>query len=251
MRLEKVIASIALLVILAMVVPACGSSDESPTPEPTQIQTTPDFTGDITGVQAIGHDGILGTILVEGTDTIRSSDKYVVSITDETLILRQDGDIIDRITFAELEGGHAVQVWFSGPVRESYPAQVDAAQVMTVEPADSNEVGLGEELSLGVGQTVAIAGERLEITFQEVINDSRCPRDVLCVWAGEVKVRATITVGDTSDTVELTQPGTMGEFSQVSHNGYDISFRVDPYPTSDTEIQPEEYVLDLIVTRSL
>ncbi len=37
---------------------------------------------------------------------------------------------------------------------------------------------LGKQSSLALGQKVSISGEPLEITFDSVINDSRCPSGV-------------------------------------------------------------------------
>jgi len=46
------------------------------------------------------------------------------------------------------------------------------------------EVSLGQEFSLSVKQRAFIKGENLEIKFEEVIEDSRCPWEVTCVWEG-------------------------------------------------------------------
>ncbi len=40
-------------------------------------------------------------------------------------------------------------------------------------------------LLLGLGQTVAVPGTTATVTLESV-QDHRCPRDVMCVWAGYV-----------------------------------------------------------------
>jgi hypothetical protein len=57
-------------------------------------------------------------------------DKHMVTAKDETLILEEDGGERRPATFEALAVGQQVQVWFSGPIRESYPMQVDAQQIV-------------------------------------------------------------------------------------------------------------------------
>ena len=42
-------------------------------------------------------------------------------------------------------------------------------------------VGLGEVFTIGVGQSAQIPGEDMEVTFIEVIGDSRCPQNANCI----------------------------------------------------------------------
>ena len=47
---------------------------------------------------------------------------------------------------------------------------------------------LDKEFSLGIGQSASFDGEKLFIKFKAVLEDSRCPINVVCVWAGNGKV---------------------------------------------------------------
>ena len=70
-------------------------------------------------------------------------------------------------------------------------AQGDAAYGLLLEvgsaspPPSIDALELGEPALLAVGQDVAIAGSSDVLTFASVPQDSRCPTDVVCVWAGE------------------------------------------------------------------
>ncbi len=67
-------------------------------------------------------------------------------------------------------------------------------------------VGRGQPFSIGVGETVNIPGERLTITFQDVLWDSRCPPDpgVNCIVAGDATIAVTLTkTGSASATLSL------------------------------------------------
>ena len=58
-------------------------------------------------------------------------------------------------------------------------------------PVDTS-VNLNEEFSLKVGGSAVIKGENLRIKFIAVTEDSRCPINVECFWAGNAKVAITI-----------------------------------------------------------
>src|SRR5213595_3393904 len=48
---------------------------------------------------------------------------------------------------------------------------------------------LSREVKLNVGQKLTVPETSLRITFTAVENDSRCPADVTCVWAGNAAVK--------------------------------------------------------------
>lgn len=72
--------------------------------------------------------GSLGTILVEGSGEY---DKASVTISASTTMLREVEGGYERATFEDLQAGMAVDVWFTGPVAESYPVQA-SAKALTV-----------------------------------------------------------------------------------------------------------------------
>jgi hypothetical protein len=96
------------------------------------METEADLVGFITGIRPNGEGDILGQIGVEShADKIVS--KYTITITDETLIFRQDGDDLRRTAFEALENKQWVKIWFTGPVTESFPARGTAGQVVMIE----------------------------------------------------------------------------------------------------------------------
>ena len=102
------------------------------TPSPKALETEADFIGFITEIHSIGEKGTLGQILVE-SHADKLVDKYMVTIKDETLIFKQDGENRRKVTFEALETKQQVQVWFSGPIMESFPMQGTAQQVVIIE----------------------------------------------------------------------------------------------------------------------
>jgi hypothetical protein len=110
------------------------------------------------------------------------------------------------------------------------------------------KTNLGQEVSLHIGQTAQIQGEQLSILFKGIAGDSRCPRGVLCVWAGEVKSEVTITYQGSSSDIILTQPGTTEPASET-YQGYTLIFSVEPYPEVGKQISRADYRLNLTVKK--
>lgn len=79
-------------------------------------------------------EGNLGSILVEESSPQGLSfDKASLAITKDTKLLRGVADAYERIAFANLRKGALVEVWITGPVRESYPVQADADTLVVLE----------------------------------------------------------------------------------------------------------------------
>lgn len=108
---------------------------------------------------------------------------------------------------------------------------------------------LDEEFSLSIGQRALIAGENLAIGFEEVTEDSRCPKEVTCIWAGRVTCMLEITQARSSYRMALTEPGLTDEYSRERYEGYGLSFHVTPYPEAGKKIPMDAYQLHLTVTK--
>jgi hypothetical protein len=115
--------------------------------------------------------------------------------------------------------------------------------------SEAGKVSLGEEVSLNIGQSASIEWEELQIRFIEVAGDSRCPRGVTCIWAGEVKCIVEITYSGSLQRVTLTEPGLTSWPPAESFKQYQIAFHVEPYPKAGIDIAPDEYRLLLKVTK--
>ena len=114
---------------------------------------------------------------------------------------------------------------------------------------DVATVGLGEESVLATGQSVRVAGEGLEIAFVAVTEDSRCARDVTCIWEGRVVASVEVALGGAAQSLDLVQPGLSDYPASAAFQDYLFSFVVEPYPeTAGVPIPEGEYRLRLTVT---
>ena len=93
-----------------------------------------------------------------------------------------------------------------------------------------------------------ITGENLEIEFVEVVEDSRCPKNVQCIWAGRVSCIIEITDNDSLYKMVLTEPGLSYQYVDETYKEYRLAFHVEPYPELGKETA-EKYRLLMIVSK--
>jgi hypothetical protein len=114
---------------------------------------------------------------------------------------------------------------------------------------DNPLIRLNEEFYLSMGQRAFIDGENLEVKFKEVIEDSRCPKGVTCVWAGRVTCVVELTQAGVSNQMSLTEPGLADEYSRERYEGYELAFHVTPYPEAGKKIPADKYRLHLTISK--
>ncbi|WGF93640.1 hypothetical protein [Aequorivita marisscotiae] len=96
------------------------------------------------------------------------------------------------------------------------------------------------------GETVVLKG--ISIKFLEVVEDSRCPTGVDCIWAGRAKVKVAVTAnGNTEEkilTFGETRSGEAKNTNIFSSKEFAINgLKLNPYPTSEDAGKEKKYVL--------
>ena len=115
---------------------------------------------------------------------------------------------------------------------------------------------LDEPFSLKLGQARILHSENLIVGFNELIDDSRCPEDVVCVWEGEAQIGLWLqTSGQDTTFLHLTVPGFITSESQnhVSKDtlGYQLVLqKLDPYPNTKEQRGPADYEALLVISSS-
>jgi hypothetical protein len=94
----------------------------------------------------------------------------------------------------------------------------------------------GAEITLAPGATVAVKGKGIKVRFVAVTQDSRCPKDTTCIWAGEVKAQLDILKISQTWQIELPEGG-----NTVIDDLRVTLVRVEPQPTSTARIAPQDY----------
>ena len=103
------------------------------------------------------------------------------------------------------------------------------------------------EVTLRVGETTLV--DNIEIRFGGVLEDSRCPSDVTCVWAGNAQ--AALGVGPPKGTQGPTEQVLLNT-SEMDKSGEAWGLRLTlvdltPAPKSTQTIPPENYLIRLKV----
>lgn len=117
------------------------------------------------------------------------------------------------------------------------------------------------------GETVQVDRDHLSITFDQILEDSRCPLDVMCAWSGWARVALTLAQPKADPSVDsmpveitvFTDSEGVVELSTnikdvnpvVEYPPYRITLRkVEPYPASTkSRAADSEYVLTIQVER--
>ena len=94
---------------------------------------------------------------------------------------------------------------------------------------------------LRVGDVVQIDGSIAALTFKAVTRDSRCPKGVRCIRAGEAVVVLELREG-ADETSTLTFDVPPGGGASQSVRRYQIELvSLDPQAEADVEIAPRDY----------
>ena len=119
---------------------------------------------------------------------------------------------------------------------------------LSVASTDPANALIDKEFSLGIGQTANIDGEKLVIKFKAVLEDSRCPVNVVCVWAGNGKVEFEILdIDGQNKTVTLNTEEEPRVTTLKGHNLKLIS--LNPLRIDGVSISPGDYSVKLLVER--
>ena len=101
------------------------------------------------------------------------------------------------------------------------------------------QVASGSDFALEPGKPVQLAGTGVRVTFLEVVSDSRCPVDVVCVTAGDAEVRLAVVGQGENRTVSLhtTQESRSATIGAVRLELTGLA----PSPRSTVTTRPEAY----------
>ena len=99
----------------------------APTAQP--LRREQDFSGFITEIHANGREGVAGQVFVE-SHADKLVTRYVIRVTNETLIFRHDDDDLRRVRFSALANKQTVEVWWAKPTTGTFPVLGTAAQIV-------------------------------------------------------------------------------------------------------------------------
>ena len=121
------------------------------------------------------------------------------------------------------------------------------------------QVLYGEPFELAYGESVLVevGTEEIEVGFQAVLGESRCPLDAMCWWQGWARIQLWLhSPGQDTIAMEPFIYGYVFKEDSTAHKGvfseeYTVTLlQLDPYPTAADTVQPgpEEYTALLSVS---
>jgi hypothetical protein len=97
-----------------------------------------------------------------------------------------------------------------------------------------------ETLKVQINKEKSFAKAKLNVRFVELVEDSRCPADAQCVWAGNAKIKIRVTMNGRSHDITLD---TNGPHQATTTEGYSIKLiSLTPAPRSNIRIDRNGYV---------
>jgi hypothetical protein len=113
------------------------------------------------------------------------------------------------------------------------------AYYMCTDQLDTNR-------SFTVQMDQSILFDGYEIVFSEILEDSRCPADALCVWEGRVSIGIDVKNKEGIQNIILTS----ADKTTAYFDSYEINLvNVLPYPFSSKTITPEEYYVTVSISK--
>jgi hypothetical protein len=124
-----------------------------------------------------------------------------------------------------------------------------AAQPGPGSPTALDQAMLGETFTLRPGGVAVVRGEDLQVGFDRVLSDSRCPQGAQCIVKGEAVIRVWLSTppqGRAEHELRTAPPPD----AEAVYGEYRIRLvTLDPYPQVDRTISSSDYVATLLVTR--
>ena len=107
-----------------------------------------------------------------------------------------------------------------------------------------------QRIDIPIGKLVEVEIDGLTLEFLEVTEDSRCPANVVCVWAGQAKlVIAAIDGGRDLGKHELVLDPTGANLNGVELGKYSVALvALNPYPSASYSIPNSDYVATISVS---
>ena len=97
-----------------------------------------------------------------------------------------------------------------------------------------------ETLKVQINKEKSFPKSKLNVRFVELVEDSRCPADAQCVWAGNAKIKIRVTMNGRSHDITLD---TNGPHQATTTEGYSIKLiSLTPAPRSNIRIDRNGYV---------
>lgn len=113
--------------------------------------------------------------------------------------------------------------------------------------AAATDAGPGDEIRLQVGQSAAMSGDALTITFTAVDSDSRCPKGEACIAEGDAVVRITVKRASGIPREQVLHTSSRGPAVAADADWSIRLVSLEPIPVTGRPMQEDGYIVTLQV----
>ena len=124
--------------------------------------------------------------------------------------------------------------------------------VFTISHAQKPFVKDSLSVSTSLGFQQKATFNDYQVTFKKLVSDSRCPKDVMCIRAGEAKVLVSISKNGhfiEDKEIVIHASGYVSESNNLAFNAEDFKvygFALTPYPKTTEDIPEKNYTLEVV-----
>ena len=105
-----------------------------------------------------------------------------------------------------------------------------------------------KQVDVQIGHEKRFANSGIKLKFVDLIEDSRCPIDTNCVWAGNAKIK--IALSNAGRLPKIFEINTGVKPQSIVFAGYEIKIvKLTPVPRSNVRIRKDGYVATFSVLR--
>jgi hypothetical protein len=110
----------------------------------------------------------------------------------------------------------------------------------------------GESFTLAVGDRVVLDTVHATVRFLAVSQDSRCPSQVQCVWAGDGAVVLEIAPAEADAAEDTLHTNEESGPPSALLGRYELTLlQLNPYPETPGQISPDDYRATLVLYERL
>ena len=124
-----------------------------------------------------------------------------------------------------------------------------ASTSLPTDPVVYSQAEAADSIRIRIGQTVVVEGIRTR--FHAVESDSRCPMDVVCVWAGDAVANFVVEQNCEcrSAAFELKLHTTLEPKTGTAYGFRVELLQLAPYPRASSPTKPDAYSAWIRITR--
>lgn len=152
--------------------------------------------------------------------------------------------------------GYIIRVLGVAPLKvkdvELKPESYAISLSVTLAPPPPPKIKIDKSFPIAVGQSLQLEEDpSSQITLDSILEDSRCPQGVQCIWAGRVDCLFSLTTGGQTQKAALsTGDMSKGGKGEVQFGAYTLKIiGVAPPKNKDQAIPPIDYKVGLVVTK--